>query len=118
MMRVNVVWSDRNLANRARQAFKVAASEGLEHILRESILIAPLDESTLHQSGGTSVAENIRGVEGAVYFDTPYAVRLHENPEYNFQNGRVGKYLEIVVNQEKAAVENYIRNRIRELFRT
>jgi len=29
-----------------------------------------------------------------VGYHTPYATRLHENPQYNFQRGRKGKYLE------------------------
>ena len=35
-----------------------------------------------------------------IYYDTPYAARLHEHPEYNFQHGRKGKWLENT-NKEK-----------------
>jgi len=40
-----------------------------------------------------------------VSYDTPYAARLHEHPEYNFQNGRQGKYLEEPAMQNRAELD-------------
>ncbi|MEQ6899280.1 hypothetical protein [Microbacterium sp. KR10-403] len=64
-----------------------------------STAVAPLDVGTLI---GTAAVEPAQTPEegAAVTYDTPYAARLHEHPEYNFQNGRQGKYL------ESPAVEN------------
>jgi hypothetical protein len=60
---------------------------------------APLDLGTLIGSAAVTPATDPE--EGAaVSYDTPYAARHHEHPEYNFQNGRKGKYL------EDPAVEN------------
>jgi hypothetical protein len=60
---------------------------------------APLDIGTLIESSTVIPATDPE--EGsAVVYDTPYAARLHEHPEYEFQNGRKGKYL------EDPAVEN------------
>jgi hypothetical protein len=59
-------------------------------LLSASSKEVPHDEGTLQASG---VVEPVRdGVE--VGYHTPYAARLHEHPEYRFQKGRKGKYLE------------------------
>ena len=38
-------------------------------------------------------------------YNTPYAHRLHEHPEYHFQNGKKGKYLSDPINQYQAEME-------------
>lgn len=54
---------------------------------------APFDLGTLVDSGAVEPASD--PTEGAaVTYDTPYARRHHEHPEYNFQGGRQGKYVE------------------------
>lgn len=68
---------------------KAAMEVGFE-ILRLSQLEVPHDEGTLQNSG---VVEEIDG-DVVISYHTPYAARLHEHPEYNFQRGRKGKYLE------------------------
>ncbi len=53
----------------------------------------PLDIGTLVGTGAVTPATDPD--EGAeITYDTPYAARLHEHPEYNFQGGRQGKYVE------------------------
>lgn len=54
---------------------------------------APLDIGTLIESQSVVPAETPED-GAAVMYDTPYAAKLHEHPEYNFQGGRKGKYLE------------------------
>lgn len=73
----------------------VAAGENVaaERLLALSAEQVPLDIGTLMGSGTVDPATDPE--EGAaVVYDTPYAARLHEHPEFNFQNGRKGKYLE------------------------
>jgi len=61
-----------------------------DQLLNASVKEVPHNEGTLQSSG---VVEPVKdGVE--VGFHTPYAARLHEHPEYRFQKGRKGKYLE------------------------
>lgn len=67
-------------------ALEVMADE----LLRLSQLEVPLDVSYLMQSGNVQKGEE----EYLVGYNTDYAARLHEHPEYNFQKGRKGKYLE------------------------
>ncbi|WP_341935340.1 hypothetical protein MRBLWO14_000987 [Microbacterium sp. LWO14-1.2] len=64
-----------------------------ERLLALSAEEVPLDLSTLLGSGTVEPATSPEEGAGVVY-DTPYAARLHEHPEYNFQGGRKGKYVE------------------------
>ncbi|PIY32073.1 MAG: hypothetical protein COZ07_06965 [Candidatus Infernicultor aquiphilus] len=63
-------------------------------LLADSQKQVPHDIGTLAGSGHTVPASNKGGmIEGKVGYNTPYAARLHEHPEYKFQKGRKGKYL-------------------------
>ncbi|MCI2959549.1 hypothetical protein MN032_17835 [Agromyces atrinae] len=64
-----------------------------ERLLALSAERAPLDVGTLVGSGTVEVATDAEQGSQVVY-DTPYAARLHEHPEYRFQQGRQGKYVE------------------------
>lgn len=81
---------------RARLGTHDGAVAGLrkatEHILGVSRERVPLEEGTLERSGVASVDE----VEliGAVSYDTPYAVRQHEELGNRHAPGRTAKYLE------------------------
>jgi hypothetical protein len=59
-------------------------------LLRLSEFEVPHDEGTLQNSG---TVEAIGG-DVVLGYHTPYAARLHEHPEFRFQKGRKGKYLE------------------------
>lgn len=62
-------------------------------LLALSSIEVPFEVGTLDASGQVLPAEDAEQ-GAAVTYDTPYAARLHEHPEYNFQGGRKGKYLE------------------------
>jgi hypothetical protein len=59
-------------------------------LMRLSQLEVPHDKGSLQNSG---VVEPV-GADVVVGYHEPYAARLHEHPEYRFQKGRKGKYLE------------------------
>lgn len=61
-----------------------------DEILRLSQKEVPHDTGALQNSGHTVEG---RG-EYEVGYNKVYAARLHEHPEYNFQGGRKGKYME------------------------
>lgn len=63
--------------------------------LRLSQREVPHDKGDL-QNSGTVEQE---GQEVIVGYHRPYAARLHEHPEYHFQKGRKGKYLEDPIRQ-------------------
>ncbi|GAA3730105.1 hypothetical protein GCM10022239_03390 [Leifsonia bigeumensis] len=68
-------------------------NKAAERLLALSSAEVPFEFGTLDESGAVLPAENAED-GAAVTYDTPYAARLHEHPEYDFQNGRKGKYLE------------------------
>jgi len=69
---------------------KKALMEMGDELLRLSSFEVPHDTGFL-QSTGTSQSS---GQDWEVGYHTKYAARLHEHPEYKFQKGRKGKYLE------------------------
>lgn len=79
---------------------KMAADE----ILRLSNKEVPFDKGILSNSGRVKAFP--RYVE--VGYHTPYAHRLHEHPEYHFQNGRKGKYLEDPIKNNLSRLEKTI----------
>lgn len=81
-----------------------------ERLLALAIPLTPLNDGPLRESGTVIPAQTAE--DGAhVVFDTPYAARLHEHPEYTFQEpGTGGKYV------ENPAVEN--RKELGDIIRT
>lgn len=63
-----------------------------DELLRISVKEVPHDQGTLQATGVVDPQPSKELVE--VGYHTPYAARLHEHPEYRFQKGRKGKYLE------------------------
>jgi hypothetical protein len=59
-------------------------------ILRLSTFEVPHDKGLLQASGHVEDLDD----ESIVGYNKVYAARLHEHPEYRFQKGRKGKYLE------------------------
>lgn len=62
-----------------------------DEVLRLSQFEVPHDEGTLQNTGAVEMQPNGDAILG---YHTKYAARLHEHPEYRFQKGRKGKYLE------------------------
>lgn len=74
---------------------KQAVNDAAGNLLSESVKEVPHDIGTLQGTGNAAPAE-LKGQEliAEVGYNTPYAARLHEHPEFHFQKGRKGKYLE------------------------
>ena len=62
-----------------------------EEVLRLSQFEVPHDTGALQNSGHVEYGNDLTSVVG---YNKVYAARLHEHPEYRFQKGRKGKYLE------------------------
>lgn len=99
---------------RVRAGERAAAARGLakgtEHILQVANTMVPIEEATLERSGRASVEEGT--LTGAVFYDTPYAVRQHEDMSYQHDSGRRAKYLEAAFNSERSAVAKIIADEI------
>ncbi|MFD8685371.1 hypothetical protein [Streptomyces sp. NPDC059651] len=90
----------RQWTGRGRRLASEGLERGLEHVLTEAQRIVPLEEGTLERSGRVSVD----GLDGAISFDTPYAVIQHEALDFRHLLGRTAKYLEIPMNRERQVV--------------
>jgi hypothetical protein len=86
---------------------------GARHVEEESKRIVPIDEGTLALQTIVSVDE--AALAAAVSYDTPYAVRQHEELTWSHDDGRQAKYLETPVNDPgvKHAVETLIAREIK-----
>ncbi|MFE0727949.1 hypothetical protein ACFW2X_06795 [Streptomyces antibioticus] len=106
-------------ASVARRELRRAAASGLflgaEHVLGVSNDRVPLDEAALQRSGTASVDE--ADLTAMVSYDTPYAVRQHEEMDYRHAPGREAKYLENSVNAERAVVFALIAAQMRRALR-
>lgn len=82
------------------------AAKGLvlstEHLLQVARTKVPHDEGTLERSGQADVDK--ASLTGAVSFDTPYAVRQHEDMTLRHEGGRQAKYLETTLAEEQGTV--------------
>lgn len=97
-----VKWYSGELKEAERKEGKIAMLKLAENVLEEANKDVPHDEGILMTSGDTSADETAKGITAHVSYDTPYAKRLHENPQYNFNEGRKGKWLEDVINRMRA----------------
>jgi hypothetical protein len=127
----NNKWRIKEAVKIAEEAWLKALRTGAEAILTEAIDEAPVDTGTLRRSGtvtvgklpdlaqvyeaaesGTEMKDAFPGPvgkENAVYisFNTPYALRQHEELDYEHPRGGKAKYLEDPFNRNKEKVLQY-----------
>jgi hypothetical protein len=80
-----------------------------DELLRLSTSEVPHDTGYLQASGKVSK----KSLEAAVSYNTPYAVRVHEHPEFRFQGGRKGKYLEDPMKRNVETFRQIITKRVK-----
>lgn len=98
-MKVKVTWDDIMARHAAMEGGADGLLEAAQIILEASNQIVPFDQGTLMGSG--AVDFDFDEQTAHVYYDTVYAAKLHQNPKYNFQGGRRGKYLRTAAMQSK-----------------
>lgn len=108
-------WTGNQVAQNVKQHINRGLFLGASHIHGEALDETPLDEGTLSQTSGVDVDEGNH--QASIYYTQKYAVRLHEHPEYNFQRGRKGKYLEDPFLREYDTAQEIIANEVRRAFR-
>lgn len=97
------------------QAIIEAIASSLEYILEQSKEIVPFRDGILESSGSTDI--DSRELKGTVFYDTPYAIRLHEHPEYDFQGKGEGKWLEKTIEENREVIQRIIHDILRRGFR-
>ena len=84
-----------NVTKRSRKDGTWAACDHLRTVSKQQV---PMAQGTLKDSCAVDVADD--GSQATVSYDTPYAVRQHEELGYRHQRGRKAKYLEDPCNDE------------------
>ena len=98
-----------------RQAAERGVLMAAEYVLGESQAVVPIDEAALSRSGSVSVDAST--LTSAVSYDTPYAVRQHEQMDYRHAPGRQAKYLEQPLFQSRGQVQAIIAAQLRRALR-
>lgn len=84
---------------------KIKAMEDVANeILRLSSFEVPHDKGLLQSSGGYEPGDETI----IVGYNKKYAARLHEHPEFHFQKGRKGKYLEDPIKRNTKVLLRYM----------
>lgn len=110
-----IKWHGKKLSKKVKKAAVEGLTEGIDFILEEANRDAPKDEGILIQTSSTDVDQD--KLEASVYYTQPYAKRLHEHPEYNFQNGRKGKWLESTLKDKGKEARSYIDKKIKDAMK-
>lgn len=115
MKRARLRWN----GDAALRGTRAGALRGLrlaaEHILQKSRERVPIEEATLERSGVATVDET--EMTAAVSYDTPYAIRQHEELTYRHYAGRTAKYLEGPLTEEAGTVTEIIAAQVRRSLR-
>lgn len=93
----------------ARTGAEKGIAAAVEHLLNASNEHVPHEYGDLQSSGVASTD----GLEGAVSYNTPYAVRQHEELTWRHNDGRTAKYLENAMNSEAETMGGIIADQIR-----
>lgn len=106
---MTVKWNSKPVLSSIKKNGNAGIKDAAEYLLDKSLQVVPLDESTLANSGNTSVDEN----SATVYFDTPYAIKQHEDLTLQHINGRQAKYLENPLKENRKKLQDIIANKIK-----
>ncbi|TXL91581.1 minor capsid protein [Streptomyces sp. IB2014 016-6] len=102
-----------------QRELRAAAARGLlmagEHVLGETQAVVPIDEGALSRSGTVSVDEPT--LTAAVAYDTPYAIRQHEELDFQHAPGRQAKFVEGPLNASAAEVRDIVAAQLRRAMR-
>lgn len=97
------------------EAMRSAAADGLlvaaEYLLNEANRTVPFLVGVLEQSGVATVDE--RALQAAVSYDTPYAVRQHEDMHLRHPHGRRAKWLELTAIERGDTIVSLIGAQVR-----
>ncbi|MFJ3867908.1 hypothetical protein [Streptomyces nigra] len=111
MTRQGIRWNGDAALGAIRAAAVRGVRLGAEHLLQVSNTRVPIEEGTLERSGVVSVDEG--EVTAAVSYDTPYAVRQHEELDYRHDAGRTAKFLERSLHEENGTITEIIAAQVR-----
>lgn len=114
---VSQQWRDAEVRAAVDGGRKAISLEAGRAILDDANKHVPFEKGTLHDSGRVEEVSRTGTTTAVISYSTPYARRLHEHPEYNFQNGREGKWLERALDRAPREVLALMGEGWRRVFR-
>ncbi|WP_329422976.1 hypothetical protein [Streptomyces sp. NBC_01268] len=115
MSRARIRWNGAAILAAERAGALLGLRLGAEHLLGEARRVVPIEEATLERSGVASVDEAT--LTAGVSFDTPYAVRQHEDMDLRHDAGRTAKYLERPLVEQAGPINEIIAAQVRRALR-
>ena len=106
-MPISMEWNDP--ASQIEANIERALLAGAEVLLDESNRKAPIETGALIRSG----VARAEGHKAAAGYNTPYAVRQHEELGYQHDQGREAKFLENAATNNRARIEAAIVDELR-----
>lgn len=79
-----------------------------QNILGESQKLVPVDTGTLQRSGHITTVQNTT----IISYNTPYALKQHEDPTLKHPNGGEAKYLERPFNEKSGQLKEFVETEI------
>lgn len=108
---VEVTWRGPEVADRMHTAAARGLLVAMEHLLTVANMAVPIDEGTLEGSG-VALVDRLE-LRGIVSYDTPYAVRQHEDLTARHAPGRTAKWLELALMREKGNLSKLVARELR-----
>ncbi|MFI6886756.1 hypothetical protein [Streptosporangium canum] len=103
------------LSAQIKRSAVLGLTKSAEHVLRMAKHNTPHESGDLERSGAASV--DPPNLVAAVSFNTPYAVRQHEEVSYDHPKKGEAKYLENALRDESAAVLKILAKHLQGAFR-
>lgn len=100
----------RRLIQAIKDATLKGATDISNEILRLGTFEVPHDQGLLQASGHVEPEGDDQVIVG---YNKVYAARLHEHPEYRFQKGRKGKYLEDPIKNNLKTFNTFMQDAIK-----
>ena len=104
-------WFGDDVHKKVMNATERGLLKGLEFVPQESVKVVPKDTGMLEKSASVKISND--GKQGAVSYDTPYAIRQHEELGYRHAEGRIAKYLEIPFQQNQGKALEIMQREIK-----
>ncbi len=95
-----------------RAAAARAVTDAAEYLLEEANRTAPIEEATLIGSGHVGKA-TAHDLVATVSYDTPYAVRQHEDTRLRHDPGRRAKWLQHTFREQQPRILAYLADRMK-----
>ena len=111
MANYKLIWRGAQAVMTVRRGAQEGVRLAGEHLLEESVEQCPIAEGDLRRSARNTPTDD--GLGAVVSYDTPYAVKQHEELSYRHPKGGKAKYLEDPLHSEAPKMRRIIRAQIR-----